>query len=208
MATKRCLTVLTLLWLLALAAYPKSSRVKYLAPDSIYFYSMGSLVHINPLGPDYLYDRENQWGFTLGAGYTLINFNRKLLLNFEFDYSRATFEIFSAQRDVNFYNFRFTGEYRFYPKLPLAVYLGFGVSSIGYSRFEDLGESDDTTAIVDTGLKIRLMKNILVRVEMRFYSYPGDSDYYYYDEYYFYDEYGEGELVGSAFSLGLEFHIK
>lgn len=202
MATKRYLAILTLVCLLVLPAYPKSSQVRYLAPDSIYFYSMGSLIHINPLGPDYLYDRDSQWGFTLGAGYTLLNFDRKLLLNFEFDYSRATFEILSARRDVNFYNFRLTGEYRFYPRLPLAVYMGFGVSSIGYSRFEDLGEADDTTAIVDTGLKIRLIKNILIRAEMRFYSYPGDSDYYYYDEY------SEGELVGSILSLGLEFHLK
>lgn len=201
------LIALSLLLIVTLPAYTQGSRIKYLSPDSIYFYSMGSLVIINPLG-DYSYGEDTRWGFMVGAGYTLINIDRMLLLNFEFDYSKVTYDLLSTRRDVNFFNFRLTGEFRFYPQLPVALYLGLGASNIVYSRTDILEEFNDTTAVVDTGIKIRLTKNVLIRGEVRFYTSPGNSEYYYLDDIYIFDEFDEGELVSSAISLGLEFRLK
>lgn len=172
------------------------SRVTYFSSKSFYVYAMASWVFDAPSEQAYWFE-DDAAAPLLGLGYTLVNFGNRTLINLEFDAATAEFNFDLLDRTrVWFYTLALSMEYRFFLRLPLSAYAGFGGALLHYSYGED-----EAVFAANAGLKIGLSKNLMLRAELRHY-WKGWG----YDEW---DVYYEDDVVhfGTALSIGLELHF-
>lgn len=204
-----------LLLLVPFLGMAKKHKVTYFSPRSFYIYSMASWITDVP---------SNYYGFeddaaapVLGMGYTIVNFGNRTLFNLEFDAATAEFDfdLFRPTR-IWFYTLTFNVEYRSFLQLPLSVYAGFGGAMFHYSYkiaeqnsfIEDWSafEKNEYVFAANAGVKVRLLKNVMLRAELRHYWKGFGESFYWDDEWeYYYDD--DVCPFGTAIAIGVEFHF-
>jgi opacity protein-like surface antigen len=204
-----------LLLLVPFLGMAKKHKVTYFSPRSFYIYSMASWITEVP--SDYYGFEDDAASPVLGMGYTIVNFGNRTLLNLEFDAatSEFDFDLFSPTR-IWFYTLTFTVEYRSFLQLPLNVYVGFGGAMLHYSykKAEQNGFTADWSVFdeneyvfaANAGIKVRLVKNLMLRAELRHYWKSFGESFFWDDEWeYYYDD--DTYPFGTAISIGLELHF-
>jgi hypothetical protein len=186
----------------------KKGGFRFLSPGDIYFYTMGTVVNINPYDVYESYGREREFSLLVGAGFPMFIFYDRYKLNFEFDFVKPSYDILADDimdtQSVQFLNFTLNFEYLLRNK-KVSFYGGLGLTSIKYLENTIFYKETYTAMLIDMGFKVRMTRNISFRGEFRYYVEPGDSEYdAYYDEYYSTsDPIGLGTLIG----IGLEINF-
>ena len=220
---KKLLLIFMILFLLPFPGISKSFKVSFFSPKSFYIYATGSW--ISNIRSDYhnIWEgcREKSNGFVpfLGVGYTILNVEKSIRVNLEFDYASANFNFLSTSgRRIDLYTLMVNVEFRISSRLPFSLYSGFGLSGIDYSRnptiyFDDYNivpRSDPEVRVpICFGLKISLTKHLLLRAEARNYTYNvGEEGHYYYvDDSPVSFDFGSESHFGSTLAFGLEYHF-
>jgi opacity protein-like surface antigen len=155
----------------------------------------------------------------LGMGYTIVNFGNRTLFNLEVDAATAEFDFdLFRQTRIWFYTLTFNVEYRFFLELPVTVYVGFGGAMLHYT-YKNAEQNDFTgdwsafdeneyVFAANAGIKGRLVKNLMLRAELRHY-WKGFGDGFYWDDDWEWEYYYDDDIwpFGTTISIGLEFHF-
>lgn len=190
----------------------RESRVTWFSPHSFYVYAMGSWFLDLPFMDFCGTGDFSDFNPMIGVGYTLMNLQNFMLLNFEFDYVRNQSPACDpvGMNRLAYYSFMLNLEYRFGRHLPLALYVGTGAAVIDETA--PYSYSDNFwTLITSVGMKMSLSKNFLLRFDIRHYFDSDDGlDYLYFDDWgdviIGLDSYYR-ESYGTAISAGLEYHF-
>ena len=209
--------VIILLLLVPFLGMAKKPKVTYLSPRSFYIYSMASWIFEVP--SDYYGFEDDAAAPVLGMGFTIINFGNRMLFNMEFDAATAefNFDLFRGTR-IWFYSLIFNTEYRFFLRTPLSVYAGFGGAMFHYSYKEveqnnvtggwSAFDENEFVFAANAGIKVRLVKNLMLRAELRHY-WKGFGEGFYWDDDWEWEYYYDDDTCpfGTTIAIGLEFHF-
>lgn len=201
----------------------KSHKVSFFSPKSFYVYATGSWVY--NIKPDYhnisAGHREKANAFVpfVGVGYTILNLEKKIRVNLEFDYASADFDFPGTPgRQIEFYTFMANVEIKISDQFPFWIYSGFGLSGIDYSQNDTFSHDEihmtsrndsEPRVPLSFGVKFSLTEHLMLRAEARNYTFGiGDNGcyYYYIDDTPVYYNPGDSSL-GSALAFGLEYHF-
>lgn len=177
-------------------------RVTFFAPGSVYVYVQGGMAWVNP--DHYIYDsKESAIAPVFGLGFRAVNFHDRSYLALEFDYSQAKYGTGYFDTRVRFYNFKIVSEFRFGRKRDVSFTTALGIGSITYPDEGDYGyyQNGEITLLVEFGVKVKLIKHVSLRTDLRLFAEPESSGDYY-DEYYYNDD---SRLIASSLAIGLQF---
>ncbi len=190
----------------------RGSKITWFSPNSLYVYTMGSWFFDLPFVDFCGTGDFTDFNPMVGVGYTIVNFNRVLLLNLEFDYARNQSPACDpvGMNRLDYYSFMLNMEYRFGRRSPISLYAGTGAAIIDETA--PYSFSDNFSCFVSSiGMKVALSRRLMVRFDIRHYFDSDDSF-----DYLYVDDWGDvvigldtyyNESYGTAISTGLEYHF-
>ncbi|HDP95913.1 MAG TPA: hypothetical protein ENN40_11225 [Candidatus Aminicenantes bacterium] len=196
------------------------------ARTRVYVYSMGGNFHLTAAGSGLWHEvaaADDGLSLTGGIGFSLINVHNRFFLNLEADYTSSMVRYRGSRgRDIKALAFMIQGEYRLGQVSPVSVYVGIGVGVIEKDKALVPGIYDDwlrvdpvteATFAGELGIKVSVVRRLMFRAALRFYSVStgyDDIDYWggYWNHYLdvWVDDYGS-ELYATSIMAGLELHF-
>ena len=218
------------MWIIALVlsaafALPAADN-NFNARTRVYVYTMGGNFHLTAAGSGLWNEvalADDGVSITGGIGFSLLNVHNRFFLNLETDFTSSTVRYRGSHgRGVYAWSFMMQGEYRLGQVSPVSVYAGIGVAVIGkeeavvpgiYDDWLRVDSATEATFAGELGIKVSVVRHLMLRAALRFYSVStgyDDIDYWggYWDHYLdvWVDDYGS-ELYATQIMAGLELHF-